>query len=79
MSELKWIKTGRIVWANGEATTTYKTTDGKYKIESRKRNIPHANRDGYWQHTSYFLISPDGSEKEYYSLRDAKAAVEVSE
>jgi hypothetical protein len=28
-------------------------------------------------HTSYFLIRPDGTEKEYYSLKDAKAAAEA--
>ena len=27
-------------------------------------------------HTTYWLIRPDGTEKEYRSLRDAKAAAE---
>lgn len=73
---MKWEKTGRQVLANGESTTFYSTTDGRIRIESRKRAIPHAGgRGGCWMHTSYFLIH-DGTEKEYYSLRDAKEAAE---
>ena len=71
-----WTKTGRTVYGNGESTTAYETTDGKFRIESRKKAIQHANGcNGYWMHTSYFLIH-DGTEKEYYSLRDAKEAAE---
>ncbi len=69
-----WKKTGRAVMGTGESTTYYESDDGRFRIESRKRNILHANRDGYWQHTSYFLIREDGSEKEYWSLKDAKEA-----
>ena len=77
---IKWEKTGREVKANGESTTTYTSADGRFRIESRKRAIPHANREGHWMHTSYFLIDyNDGSEKEYYALKDAKAAAEVKE
>lgn len=73
---MKWIKTGRRVSSNGETTVYYKSDDGKHFIESRKRAIPHANRSGYWMHTSYFLIGADGQEKEYWSLKDAKEAAE---
>lgn len=77
---IKWEKTGHEVKANGETTTTYTSADGRFEIESRKRAIPHASREGYWMHTSYFLIDyNDGSEKEYYALKDAKAAAEVKE
>lgn len=70
---MTWKKTGREVKANGESTTYY--SNGTYDIESRKRAIPHANgRGGYWMYTSYFLISPDGTEKEYHTLKDAKEA-----
>lgn len=71
---MAWKKTGRSVKANGESTTYY--SNGTYQIESRKKAIPHANgRTGCWMHTTYFLIRPDGTEKEYYSLKDAKEAV----
>ena len=76
---MKWEKVGRKVCANGESTTYYEADgkDGRYVIESRKRAIPHANGDGFWMHTTYWLINPDGTEKEYYSLRDAKAAAKM--
>lgn len=73
---MKWIKTGRKVSANGESTVYYEANDAPYSIESRKRAIRHANGTGHWMHTSYFLISKDGTEKEYYSLKDAKEAAE---
>lgn len=71
---MTWKKTGRTVKGTGESTTYYESDDGRFRIESRKRNILHSNREGYWQHTSYFLIREDGSEKEYWSLKDAKEA-----
>ena len=75
---MKWNKTGRQVRSNGESTTYYEADgpDGRYSIESRKRAIQHASGVGYWMHTTYWLIRPDGTEKEYRSLRDAKAAAE---
>ena len=75
---MKWNKAGRQVRSNGESTTYYEAdgSDGRYSIESRKRAIPHANGVGYWMHTTYWLIGPDGIEKEYRSLRDAKIAAE---
>lgn len=78
---IKWEKTGVEVKANGESTVTYTSKDGRFQIESRKVAIPHAGgRSGFWMHTSYFLIDyNDGSEKEYYALKDAKAAAEVKE
>lgn len=71
-----WEKTGREVMGNGESTTFYESADGWFRIESRKRNIPHANRSGFWFHTTYFLIDGNGNEKEFYSLKDAKKAAE---
>lgn len=73
---MKWIKTGREVRLNGESTVYYEAVNAPYSIESRKRAIRHANGAGHWMHTSYFLIFKDGTEKEYYSLKDAKEAAE---
>lgn len=73
---MKWTRTGKTVRGNGESTITYDSDTGLV-IESRKRAIPHAGcRPGSWMHTSYFLIRPDGTEKEYYSLGDAMEAAE---
>ncbi len=77
---MRWERTGREVKANGESTTTYISHNPEgWMIESRKKAIPHAGgRSGYWMHTTYFLLCGDGTEKEYYSLRDAKEAAEMN-
>lgn len=74
---LKWEKTGRTVKSDGSSTTIYNAvgTAAKYRIESRKRQIPHANRPGTWAYTSYFLIV-GAQEKEYHRLQDAKESAE---
>ena len=72
---MNWTKTSRTVHSDGGSTVRYEC-DGLMAVESRKRPIPHASRSGYWMHTTYFLIRPDGTEKEYRSLKDAKAAAE---
>ena len=72
---MKWEKIGRTVKSNGESTTTY--ASGDLRIESRKRAIEHSARGGCWMHTSYCLIRPDGTEKEYWRLQDAKEAAEA--
>lgn len=75
---MKWEKTGRTVRLDGGSTTYYASEDGHFRIESRKRAIPHAGgRSGSWMHTTYFLIG-EGIEKEYYSLTDAKKAAELA-
>lgn len=71
---MMWKKVSRNAGADGSLTIRYEC--GEYAVESRKRPIPHANGDGHWMHTSYFLIRPDGTEKEYWGLRAAKAAAE---
>lgn len=77
---LKWEKAGRTVKSDGTSTTIYNAV-GKaatYRIESRKQQIPHANRPGTWAYTSYFLIVGD-QEQEYHRLQDAKESAEKLE
>ena len=72
-----WIRTDKKVTAEG-TTITYALIEANvnYEIESRKRHIPHANREGTWDHTSYFVLK-DGKELvEKQSLADAKEYVE---
>lgn len=71
-----WEKVSVIIKENGEKTITYEKNGVEAKIESRKRAIPHANRQGVWMHTTYFVMWPDGREKECYTLTDAKAVAE---
>ena len=82
---MDWKKSMTKLTPNGDGaiarTVRYISPGTGWAIESRKRPIEHANGGGYngakyWMFTSYFLIRPDGSEKEYHSLKDAKAAAE---
>ena len=52
---LKWERTGRVKNAEG-VTITYAAAGTKYTIESRKRHIPHTQKPGTWDHTSYFVL-----------------------
>lgn len=71
-----WKQTGKTIKATGEKTITYEKAGNPNRIESRKVRIPHANGIGFWFHTSYWLIRPDGSEKEYWKRIDAEKAAE---
>ena len=75
MSKMNWIKIDKKV--NDEGTTIVYGCSSGYTIESRKRHIPHASGSGTWDHTSYFVIDPDGKEiKICTTLKDAKDYVE---
>lgn len=74
---MKWDKVATTIKGNGEKTILYKSAGSRCMIESRREAIPHANRSGVWFRTKYFLIRPDGTEKEFYKLTDAKAAAET--
>lgn len=74
----KWVRTEKRVNSDG-TTITYENPESIYTIESRKRHIPHANRSGTWDHTSYFVLR-DGEEIiEKFSLRDAKEYINREE
>lgn len=71
-----WKKTGKTV--NEEGTTIrYELPGTVLAIESRKRHIPHANRIGTWDHTTYMVIVDGEDAKKMYSLRDAKEYAEA--
>ena len=70
-----WKKTGKRI--NSEGTTiTYQAEGTGITIESRKRHIPHANGNGTWDHTSYFVMAAGKEVTEKYSLKDAKEFAE---
>lgn len=73
-----WIKTGKRVSQEG-TTITYSGIDTDITIESRKRHIPHANRAGTWDHTSYFVLKSGQEIVEKQSLTDAKRYAEKME
>ena len=74
----KWEKAIAVV--NGEGRTiTYINPASSYTIESRLRHIPHANRSGTWDHTSYFVLK-DGEEiTEKSTLKGAKQFINEKE
>ena len=74
----KWIRTAKRVNSDG-TTITYENPESIYTIESRKRHIPHANRSGTWDHTSYFVLKDGDEIVEKFSLRDAKAYINEKE
>ena len=73
-----WKNIGRAVTLEG--TTIYYQPVTYYKtdvtIESRKRHIPHSNRGGTWDHTSYFVIQGGKELIEKQTLKAAKAYAE---
>ena len=74
-----WVKTATTIKTDGSKTIRYESFRNKNVIESRRVPIPHASGMGFWYHTSYFLIRPDGTEKEYNTLAAAKKAAEGGE
>ena len=74
--KLIWKKLGKTVSAEG-TTVIYEAAGTGYRIESRKRHIPHANGIGTWDHTTYFVLLNGKELREEYSLRRAKEWAEV--
>lgn len=70
-----WEKIGRNVNAEG-TTTTYRLAGTQMIVQSRKRHIPHANRSGTWDHTSFFVIDNGVEVAEKCRLQDAKEYAE---
>ena len=69
---MKWNKISKSVNSK-ETTITYECDALRgITIESRKRHIPHANRAGTWDHTSYFVMKGGEDLCEKWSLADAK-------
>lgn len=76
---MNWIKVGKEfrkdAWGQ-MPVVIYQLEGHPYKIESRRVKIEHANGVGYWEKTDYYLIMPDGSERMFWKLQNAKDAVE---
>lgn len=73
---VKWEKSEVTVHGDGGKTIRYEAEGVDRAVESRKRAVPHADGVGCWFATTYFIIRPDGTEKEFYSLAAAKEAAE---
>lgn len=73
---IRWEKTATEI-DGGNKTIRYDSPDTPLIIESRRREIPHANGIGTWQYTEYFLIYPDGEEIKYHRMKEAKTSAEL--
>ena len=76
---MEWIKAGTTNHDDGSRTIRYVSPGTHIMIESRRRPVKHANGIGSWMSTSYFVITPDGKEKEFWKLQLAKDAAERME
>lgn len=72
---IKWVKMGTTVNSEGR-TTFYEAESAPLTIESRLRHIPHANRNGTWDHTTYYVLKNGQEVAEKNSLKDAKEYAE---
>ena len=69
---IKWKQIEKNVNHEGTTITYYAEGFGIY-LQSRKRHIPHSNREGTWDHTTYWLLVPTVNfEKEFWRMKDAK-------
>lgn len=73
---INWIKTGRTVTEDGSVTIYEADGHPAIRIESRKRQIPHANGVGSWTFTSYFVLLDGEEVAEKMRLTDAKEYAE---
>ena len=71
----RWVKTSTQISRKGTVIQYANADYPGILIESRKMPIPRAADQGYWMHTSYFLIHGE-EEKEYWRLKDAIEAAE---
>lgn len=75
MATIKWTKGGKLIRQDMTINIYYYGETG-YTVESRKKQIPHANgRPGTWEHTTYFVVKDGEDVKEFWTLKDAQAYV----
>lgn len=73
---ISWSKIGRTIHPGREITITYQGAGTDLLIQSRKRNIPHANRSGSWQHTTYVVMQRGEDLHSFQTLERAKEFAE---
>jgi hypothetical protein len=74
---MTWETVSNVKHEDGTQTIRYELKGTGYAVESRKAAIPHSGRSGTWHHTTYYLIFPDGQEKQFYMLALAKKTAEA--
>ena len=75
MGKFTWQKSGKII-RHDVTVIFYECADVPYTIESRRKQIQHANGyPGTWEHTSYFVVKDGKDIKEFQTLKDASELV----
>ena len=78
MAKLIWQKSGKLIRHDG--TYILYENGGPFQIESRRKQIPHANGyPGTWDHTSSFVVQDGQDLKECSTLKEAKTYAEELE
>lgn len=76
---MKWRRTRKDVTSSG-TTIRYESDETSLIIESQKKHIPHSGREGFWDHTMFYVVDRDRClAREFYSLADAKEFAEKVE
>lgn len=77
MTKSIWQKSGKIIRHDG--TYILYENGGPFQIESRRKQIPHANGSGTWEHTTYVVVKDGKAINGFRTLKDAKAYAEKLE
>lgn len=73
---IKWTKQSKTTDEDG-TRIVYDGEGTDFVIISDKRHIPHANREGFWDHTIYILHDIVDSRTEVFqTMKEAKAFAE---
>ena len=75
IEQMRWERVGITMKGSGEKTIRYRSSDGRFCIESRRKPIPHSGRSGVWFRTTYFLLDR-GTETEFITLKEAREEAE---
>lgn len=78
MTKAKWTRVAKIENSEGR-TVVYRLDRAPgplVLVESRLRHIPHSNRGGTWDHTSYFVLMDGKEVAEKWTLKSAKEYAE---
>lgn len=73
---IRWEKAAKTVRGDGTTVILYQGIGTACAIESRKEQIPHANRPGSWSHTTYAVLKDGKQITTRSTLKDAKELAE---
>ena len=72
---IQWEKSGKWI-RDGNTVIGYQGVGTDLQILSVKEQIPHANRPGTWEHTTYVVVQGTKMIVKRNTLKDAKAFAE---